>query len=505
MNSCYIEVSHSTSAAHTPRPRRPFPPSTAWLTLLILTANCLTAADLPAPPPQYGPLAHEFNLTLTPGTRTEAFGPVFWTDQQPDSVRWGVAPLFSHASNPAIDSEEFDFLYPFITYDRFGEEYKLRLFLMTTFTGGSNQEPQPVRRFTLFPFIFLQRSPTPEFNYSAVFPLHGTIRDRLMRDEIEFTLFPLYSRTRKRDIETRNYLYPLVHTRTGDHLQGWQAWPLYGHETRQPFSHTNEFGDVDFVPGHNKTFALWPFWLQEDAGLGTTNPVHSRASLPFYFSVRSPARDSTTVLWPFFSHIVDREKNYREWQVPFPFIEFARGPGKTANRILPFYSHIATTNAESGSLLWPLWRYTRFEGSVYARERDRVLFFLYSDLRETNRLRNTVLHRRDLWPLFTWRQDHEGRERLQALALLEPFIPNNKGIERAWSPLWSLWRAEHNPATQQSSQSLLWNLYRHDHTPDRRKVSLLFGLFQYQSAPDGRQWRILYLPPLRKDHVPERR
>ena len=66
------------------------------------------------------------------------------------------------------------------------------------------------------------------------------------------------------------------------------------------------------------------------------------------------------------------------------------------------------------------------------------------------------------------------------LALLEPVLPGNDAIERNWSPLWSLWRAENNPKTGATSQSLLWNLYRRDTTPDSKKCSLLFGLFQYQ-------------------------
>ncbi len=61
---------------------------------------------------------------------------------------------------------------------------------------------------------------------------------------------------------------------------------------------------------------------------------------------------------------------------------------------------------------------------------------------------------------FTWHRDFNGNERLQVLAPIEPAVPDNRGIERNWSPLWSLWRAENNPKTGAASQSLLWNLYR---------------------------------------------
>jgi hypothetical protein len=79
-------------------------------------------------------------------------------------------------------------------------------------------------------------------------------------------------------------------------------------------------------------------------------------------------------------------------------------------------------------------------------------------------------------------------------APLEPILPNNKSIERNFSPLWSVWRAETNPGTGASSQSFLWNLYRREKTRDAKKLSLLFGLFQYQSTADNRQWRLFYIP-----------
>jgi hypothetical protein len=96
--------------------------------------------------------------------------------------------------------------------------------------------------------------------------------------------------------------------------------------------------------------------------------------------------------------------------------------------------------------------------------------------------------------LFTHRKDLNGNTRLQVLAIIESILPNNKSIERNYSPLWSIWVSEKNARTGANSQSLLWNLYRRDATPDSKKCSLLFGLFQYQFSPDGRRWRLFYIP-----------
>ena len=45
-------------------------------------------------------------------------------------------------------------------------------------------------------------------------------------------------------------------------------------------------------------------------------------------------------MWPFFSHVDDREKKYHEWELPWPLVIFARGEGKTANRVWPFFSRV---------------------------------------------------------------------------------------------------------------------------------------------------------------------
>ncbi|HEY1490001.1 MAG TPA: hypothetical protein VGF90_03080, partial [Verrucomicrobiae bacterium] len=91
-------------------------------------------------------------------------------------------------------------------------------------------------------------------------------------------------------------------------------------------------------------------------------------------------------------------------------------------------------------------------------------------------------------------RDFNGNRRLQILAPIEPAVPNNRGIERNWSPLWSIWVSENNPNTAASSQSFLWNLYRHESAPSSKKCSLLFGLFQYQSDLDLKRLRLFYVP-----------
>src|SRR6202000_993396 len=108
--------------------------------------------------------------------------------------------------------------------------------------------------------------------------------------------------------------------------------------------------------------------------------------------------------------------------------------------------------------------------------RTRILFFLYSDIDEHYIETDDHFRRRDFWPFYTWRKERNGDSRLQVMALLEPFFPNNRAILRSGSQLWSFWRDEHNEKSHVDSQSLLWNLYRHESSPKTKKISLFFGL-----------------------------
>jgi hypothetical protein len=455
------------------------------------------AAALPAAPDwaSLGPLYQEFRLTLAPGHRTEILGPLFYSQELETTHTWAASPLLSYTQDKATDSSEFDLVYPIITYDRFGPEYRFSIFQLIAFSGGQTQSETNVSRITIFPLYFQQRSRLPDQNYTAFIPFYGHLKHRLFRDEVKFILLPLYVESRKGDVVTDNYLYPIFHLRHGHGLKGWQVWPLVGHELKGITYRTNMWDEAEPIPGHASRFVLWPFYLEETTGIGSTNMAHQQALIPFYSKIRSPLRDSTSYLWPLGLTITDdREKKYHEVDLPWPLIVFAHGEGKTTRRVWPFFSQAHSPTLESDFYAWPIYRYSRIRSDPLDRQRTRILFFLFSDVADKNTETGARAHRVDFWPLFTARRDFDGNRRWQVLALLEPFVPGSKSIERDYSPVWSLWRAERNAQTGAASQSLLWNLYRHESAPQAKKVSLLFGLFQYQSSPDGRRWRLFYIP-----------
>ena len=97
-----------------------------------------------------GPLFDDFDLTLAPGHRIEALGPFFYSEEKETQRTWAIPPLFSSLHDPVADYVEYDFVYPLLTYDRFGSEYRWQIFQVINFSGGQNQEEQKARRTTLF-------------------------------------------------------------------------------------------------------------------------------------------------------------------------------------------------------------------------------------------------------------------------------------------------------------------------------------------------------------------
>jgi hypothetical protein len=458
--------------------------------VILFFALKVSAADQTA---GFGPAFDRFKLALEDGFRTEAAGPFYFFQQRDTETMWGVPPFFLCDRDDVTDRHEHDFLYPVLTHTYYGQESRWQLFQLLSFAGGGEPDDTKTHRFTIFPFYFQQRAENPDLNYTAVAPFYGHLKNRLFHDEMKFVMFPLYAETRKRDVVTKNYVYPFVHLRQGNGLDGWQFWPLAGREHKAITTVTNGYGETSDMPGHDRTFYLWPLYLKQDNGVGSDNPEKFRAAIPFYAATRSPLRDSTTVLFPFFTMVNDREKKYREWEGPWPFVIFTRGEGKTTDRVWPLFSRSRNATKESDSCLWPLYIYKRTHSDPLDKFTERFAFFLYVTAVEKNTANGAEKKRIEAWPFFTWKKEFNGNTRLQILAPLEPAIPNNRGIENNWSPLWSLFRAEENPRTGAATRSLLWNLYRRDSSPEKKKVSLLFGLFRYESDKESRRTRLFYV------------
>ena len=219
---------------------------------------------------------------------------------------------------------------------------------------------------------------------------------------------------------------------------------------------------------------------------------------------------SRTWLWPFFSHVENTERGYEEWNFPWPLLRRTQGTYREGVRVLPFFADERTGDYRRRWYLWPLYRIEETRTDLLERRRDRLVYFLYSDLREKVLEEAHGRRRVALWPLFTYER-RGGVSHFMTLSLLEPFFPENEGIERNWAPLWRLYQRKWDAHGNRIS-SLLWNLYWKERRGSdfameifplvsyRREeregtdLSVLKGLARFRSGPEGRKIHLLYLP-----------
>ena len=181
---------------------------------LAVQLSPLAAGPSPRTPAR---LFDEFDLTLAPGHRTEAVGPFFYSEQKETQRIWAVPPLLSYTRDPETESKEFDFLYPVMTYDRYGEQYRWQFFQVLSFAGGPTQTRNRARPLHPVPALFSATllGPEPEL-HGGLSVLWAPQTPACSGTTSSSRMFPLYSETRKKDVVTDNYLWPLFSLRHGD-------------------------------------------------------------------------------------------------------------------------------------------------------------------------------------------------------------------------------------------------------------------------------------------------
>ncbi len=473
-----------------------FRPTPWWripfgLLLVVAALATATAAD-------WTPFDQVSSTVREPGERHETLGPLLSGEVHGRQRWWALSPLLVDLEDPEIGRRHFDLLYPLLTYDRFESESRWQFLQWLNFatsqpiTDGTNSDPKIRRNF--FPFVFSQKTRAGTNDYFAVVPFYGRMNNHLFRDEIRFVALPLWVVTQKRGVETVNVPAPFFHLRRGAGVKGWQLWPVFGHEAKEITWKTNLLDEPVLIPGHEKWFAAWPLAFTSRFGLGTTNPVSERMVLPLVALTRSPGRDTTTFLWPFFTHTDDRLGRYSEWGVPWPFLGWAEGEGKTARRLWPMFGTERTPTRTREFYGWPFYKHRRITKPALVSDRWQSLFFLYDHSRDVSVPTGARSERRDLWPLFWWKREFDGRERFQALNFLETLLKNNETIERAYGPLWTVYRRDANPARDMTSQSVLWNLWRRETDTNAVTTSAVFGAIRTRRTGDEREWRFLWRP-----------
>ncbi len=421
-------------------------------------------------------------------------GPFVKFEEKGPESEFALRPMFYRAADQKGASLS-EFLYPLASLKKTPGHSTFQLLNLIQY-NFEEIEQDGDREFTAFPLVFYRQS-VDQGDYLAVFPFGGKILGRLWRDEIRFTLFPLYSQTRKGTTTTTNLLWPLLSRVQGENETGMAFWPFFGQSRKTGV--------------YRKQFCLWPVFFRQDLHLDAETPTRLRAVFPFYMSEESPESSSQTVLWPLFNHRINHVKEYEEWNFPMPLVRLTRGTFSHGNRFLPLYADEYIGSNRKRWFLWPIYKIEETHTDILDRRRDRVLFFFYSNLEEKLKKDADPYKKRvALWPFFSY-QKVKSVSHFHLLALLEPFFPENSAIERNWSPLWRLYQQKWDDQGN-SASTLLWNLYWKERRGDDlamevfplfnysneigkgSDLSFLKGLVRYRNTDGETRINLLYLP-----------
>lgn len=427
----------------------------------------------------------------------EGLGPFFLWRKDPHRKQWGIRPLLNSTKDEAESLWRFEFLYPFGKFqvkegEKKGYLAPISLYREEEVDGGKKWD------FQWFPF-FIGETKKGE-DYFGIFPIFGRLLERYGKEEVQFYLWPLYSRSISEGVSTTNLLWPFFSFIEGEKKRGFRFWPIYGRREEVGVSQTE--------------FFAWPIFLNQKKGMDTEDPVEERMIFPFYVSKESKHFESRTYFWPLFSHARDRLSGFEQWDFPWPFFQTVKGEKLKGIKIFPFYGYkVKEGEMKRVFILYPLYQLEEDKMGDVEEKTFRILLLSRIRTGESHQ-RTEKEHSLRIWPLFDYERNETGHSELSIFYFF-PF--KNEGFERNLFPIFRIFHREKDPE-RGISTNLFWGFYKRKKSEGRgswevahlirfkreeeqRELSLIKGLFQYQSDGKTKELRLFYLPfPIRWFH-----
>ncbi|MFO1523083.1 MAG: hypothetical protein U1G05_13785 [Kiritimatiellia bacterium] len=414
-------------------------------TILFLAGPSVRAGEPPRAVSDWGPFF--YRGTNVHGHAVErAVGP-FWerkTDTE-DRTLAAVRPFYSKSLDPGAQPERWlkEYVWPLGSLRGHGNT-RSGWFLTVIYMRDDVTKPDSRRRLWVLPFYFGGRTRDGK-DYAAIFPIGGTIREFLTRDEIRFILFPFWSRSSINEVRTLSILWPFYSHTTGEGLYQRRVWPFWGVARKDG--------------QYSKRFILWPFWNQAEYFFKGAKgkawilfPIYGKADLedqstrwyipPFFKVAEGNGNRRISGPWPFFQKSEgDIDKFYL-----FPLYGWKRIEDKVNERVV-----------HRSFVLWPLgWRIGVTSPQVKQDSFQVLPFFYKNDRAFTDPAdRGKDEHNRSFWPLFS--SERVGDASRLRIPDLWPG-KNPGGIERNWAPLWTFYQRETQGDARQTE--FLWGMYR---------------------------------------------
>jgi len=404
----------------------------------------------------------------------QAVGPLIFSRPQVAGADYGgFRPIYLRKSEPAERLTESMVLYPFYLRRESAGVRSWSVFNLINHAETDDRDAgQRTRSFDLWPVYFSRDTGYADTSYRAVFPIHGTIKRRLLFDRLDWTLFPLYGRSVKGEVTSTSTPWPFIRRRTGNGHTGFAVWPLFGHAEK--------------AGSYRHRYVLWPLIYRQESRLSDPTPALKEGFLPFYARERDADAVSESYVWPFFGY-TDRHapQPYHEVRYLWPLFVQGRGETRHINRWAPFYTHSRIKGVEKTWLGWPLIRHQEWNDGSLHRSRSQLLFFVfwYEQQRSLARPDAPAASRTHFWPLLTVWDNGAGRVQAQFPSPLDVFFPGNDRIRQLYNPLFALYRLDQS-RTGEVKETFLWNAISRYRSPERRAFHL-GPLFSSETGPRG--------------------
>ncbi len=406
------------------------------------------------------------------GCGSFALPPFYEQDLEPQPMRegtrrveWdfdvGLRPLFAVRAEEATDRLEAHLLFPLAVLEKTPTQTWVRAYPFYQRIQRTDPDGFADDDTFVFPVLLTGTHPV-EGDYLFVFPFGGRLRGLLGLDEAVAVLFPLYAWTRQGESRTHHVLWPLIAHTSGGRTEGLRVLPFYGHKTKRDAA-----GEVVF----DRTTVLWPLLSWANDRSNARNPFESFVLFPLVGWTRSGWRDETTVLWPLFRHLHDKQRDYREWRLPFPFFLYGAGPDDARLDVWPLFGVRRRGDYTRHFVLWPLERRETFRTDEWEEVRQWVLPLFWYHQRDylDGRGRDLTVN---VLPFVRVRDRHDGAFEVAALAPWW-FDDPNENFQTLLEPLVRLFR---------------WARDAEGHT----RLDVLLGLYSRRTSPDGAsRWDIL--------------
>jgi hypothetical protein len=414
-------------------------------------------------------------LTLCGTATASSLFPFYNNVQTEQGSFFAVRPLYSHTVLNEKGVEVSDYLWPIYSRKEFKDEQSSRALVFWYTHKFDAKDESPRQRNWLLPVYFQGRDVNGK-GYFALFPLGGTIKEFLGRDEIMFVLFPAFGKSRINDVKTTSVLWPVYSHTRGEGIQRDRVFPIYGRSVLEG--------------KYEKEFILWPFWTSADYFY----PGDSGKSwILFPICGRSKLEQESTwwVIPPFF-RFTDGTKQDR-LLCPWPFIQKMESEKHSKFYIWPLWGEdqYAAGPTHRNFMLWPLlWSQKTGDTNKLTTSLMALPFFYqsYTVCTESEKKTETADYWK-IWPLMSWQREGE-TSRFRMLELWP--LKNSPPIERNWTPLWTLYKRTNTDGVVR--KDALWFAWHSENEPtiDHKEWSLLKGLLAYKRDGEKQNLRVLY-------------